>query len=224
MEAVATRFSATWEKGDDAADAYLVVAGKRVAVDIRTLKRRGNGQGSAARPGLRFDKVANRLMERLKANLGDSVPYGVTVLATIAAPIRLPSKTAAALEERIRTLVGRRARARDEKDTILRNRVRIRLMRDESGRAPKMIGFVHNSDSEPPLLLDMTGEFLELVSAEAHRRAGGLPGDRWLVVISAGGSSWLEAYRYICSRLRLATELKMVLMVFGDGRVGVVTG
>jgi hypothetical protein len=34
----------------------------------------------------------------------------------------------------------------------------------------------------------------------------------------------LEAYRHIYSRLRMATEFKKILMVFGDGRVGMLTG
>jgi hypothetical protein len=195
IEAVARRFSGTWEKGGD--PPYIMVAGKRVAVDITTLKRRGTGQGNAAKPRLRFDKVATRLIERLRATLSETVPDGMTVLLTITAPIRLPSKTAALLEDKIQTLLGRGSPGRDEKDTIHGNRVRIRLLRDESGRAPKMIGFVHNSDSGPLLLLNMTGELLELISAEVGRRAPRLAGDRWLVVISAGEISWLEAYRYI---------------------------
>ena len=229
IEAVARRFSATWEKGSDPPDAYIMVAGKRVAVDITTLKRRGTGQGNAAKPRLRFDKVATRLIERLQATLGETVPDGMTVLLTITAPIRLPSKTAASLEDKIQTLLGRGApgrneRGRDEKNTIHGNRVQIRLLRDESERAPKMIGFVHNSDSDPLLLLNMTRELLELISAEAGRRAPRLAGDRWLVVISAGEISCLEAYRYIYSQLRMATDFKKILMVFGDGRVGMLTG
>jgi hypothetical protein len=53
--------------------------------------------------------------------------------------------------------------------------------------------------------------------AAGHR---GLGGDRWLVMISAGGISCLEAYRYIYSQLRIATVFKKTLMVFGNGRVG----
>ena len=119
-------------------------------------------QGNAAKPRLRFDKVATRLIERLQATLGETVPDGMTVLLTITAPIRLPSKTAASLEDKIQTLLGRRSpgRGRDEKDTIHGNRVRIRLLKDKSERAPKMIGFVHNSDSDPLLLLNMTRELL----------------------------------------------------------------
>ena len=223
IEAVARRFSARWEMGSDPRDAYIIVAGKRFAVDVTTLKRRGVDQGSAAKPRLRFDKVATRLIERLQATLGDTVPDGMTVLLTITAPIRMPSKTAASLEDKIQTLLGRGSPSRDEKDAIHGNRVQIRLLRDESERAPKIIGFVHNSDSDPRLLLNMTHELLELISAEAGRRAPRPAGDRWLVVVSAGGISCLEAYRYIYSQLRMATDFKKILMVFGDGRVGMLT-
>jgi hypothetical protein len=223
IDAVARRFSATWEKGSDPPDAYLMVAGKRVAVDITTLKRHGIGQGNAAKPRLRFDKVATRLIERLQTTLGETVPDGVTVVLTITAPIRVPAKTAAALEARIQTLLGRGSPRRDEKDTIHGNRVQIRLLRDEFARAPTVIGFVHNADSDPLPLLNMAREWLELVSAEAGRRAPTLAGDRWLVVISDGGSSCLEAYRYIYSQLRLATDFKKILVVFGDN-VEMLTG
>jgi hypothetical protein len=224
IEAVARRFSATWEKGSDPPDVYIMVAGKRVAVDITTLKQRGPGQDNAAKPRLRFDKVATRLLERLQATLGEAVPDGMTVLLTITAPIRLPSKTAASLEDKIQTLLQRGSPGRDEKEMIHGNGVQIRLLRGESERAPKMVGFVHNSDSDPLLLLNMTRELLELISAVAGRQASSLAGDRWLVVISAGEISCLEAYRYIYSQLRMATDFKKILMVFGDGRVEMLTG
>ncbi len=250
IDSVARRFSATWEKGRVPPHAYLTVAGKRVAVDVATLKRRGAGQGHAAKPRLRFDKAVTRVMGRLRATLGETVPDGMTVVLTLTAPIRLPSKTAGSLEDKVRTLLGRGSpgarerrgamgpherRApggvqgsppinRDEKSTIHGNRVRIRLLRDASGRAQKLIGFVHNSDSDPLLLLNMTRGLLELLSAEAGRRAPRPAGDRWLVVMSAEGIPCLEAYRDIYSQLRLATDFKKVLIVFRDGRAGALTG
>jgi hypothetical protein len=220
IEAVARRFTATWESGNDSADAYLKIAGKRIAVEITTLKRRGTGQSHAAKPRLRFDKVATRLIERLRVSVGETVPDGATVVLTITAPIRLPAKTADALEDKIPALLGRGSPSGDWKDTIHGNRVRIRLLRDGSERAPKMIGFVHNPDSDPLLLLNMTRDLLELVSGESGRRATKRADDRWLVVITAGDFSFLEAYRSVYSQLRMATDFKKILMVFGDGRVG----
>jgi hypothetical protein len=224
IDAVARRFKATWEEGSDSPAAFIRLAGRRVAVDITTVKRRGAGQGTSAKPRLRFDRVATRLVERLRAALGETVPDGMTVLLTITAPIRVPSKTAAALEDRIQTFLRRGSPGRDKTDTIYGNRVRIRLLRDESKRAPRMIGFVHNSDSDPLLLLDLTRELLKLISDEAGRRAPRLADDRWLVGMSARGVSCLQAYRYICAQLRVPTDYKKVVMVFGDGRVGMLTG
>ena len=87
-----------------------------------------------------------------------------------------------------------------------------------------MIGFVHNSDSDPLLLLNMTRELLERLSAEAGRPAPKLANDRWLVFVSDRGIAYLEAYRYIYSQLRRATGFQKVVMVFEDGRVGMLTG
>jgi hypothetical protein len=163
-------------------------------------------------------------MDRLRATAAQTVPGGMTVLLTITAPIRLPSKTAVSLEGKIQTLLGRKSPDRDERATIYGNRVRIRLLKDASKRAPKMIGFVHNPDSDPVLLLNMTCELLELIRAGAGRRAPGPPDDRWLVLISADGPSWSEAYRHVSTQLRLATDFKKILTVLDDGRIGVLTG
>jgi hypothetical protein len=153
-----------------------------------------------------------------------AVPNGMTLLLTITAPIRVPAKTAASLEDSIRTLLARKSPGRDEKDTIHGNRVRIRLLRDKSARAPRVLGFVHHADSDPLLLLSMTRELLELTSTKPGRRAPKLAGNRWLVVISARGSSCLQTYRYVYSQLRQATGSGKILMAFDDGRIGVLAG
>jgi hypothetical protein len=223
MEAVAKHFSATWEQGSDTSDVYISVAGNRAAVDITTIDRRGTSQRDDAKPRLRFDKVATGLIQHLQAALAETVPDGMTVLLTITAPIRLPSKTACSLEDKIQTLLRQGSSSLDEKDTIHGNRVRIRLLKDESEQAPKLIGFVHNSDSDPVLLFNMTRDLLELVNDEIDKRSPRLAGDRWLVVISGRTISCLGTYRYIYSQLRMPIDYVKILMVFGDGRIGLVS-
>lgn len=177
-----------------------------MAIDLATLERRGAGGGE---PRLRFDKVATRVIERLRAALGESVPDGKAVLLTITAPVRLPSRTAASLEDLIR----------------------IRSPGDLFKGAPKLIGFVHHADTDPLLLLNLTREWLGLGRAEAGRRAPGAgrrapaaAGERWLVVTSPRESSCLEAYRSIQAQLQVPTDGEKLVLVFGDGRVGLLTG
>jgi hypothetical protein len=219
IEAVAGNFSATW----NAPDSHITVAGKRIVLQIAALKRRGTGKRSAAKPRLRFDKVAARLLHRLRVTADETVPEGMTVVLTITAPIRLASKTAASLEDKMRTLLARKHLGRDEKDTIYGNRVRIRLLRNECAPAPKLIGFVHNSDLAPFLLLDMTRETLELFSAKIGGRTPRPAGERWLVVTSPDGIECLDAYRWIYSQLRMPTGFKKILMVFADRNVRALT-
>jgi len=220
IEAVARRFLATQEKGNDSLDLYITVGGKRVAADITTFKRRGI---SHAKPRLRFDKVATWIIKHLQAALIETVPDGITVLLTITAPIRLPSKTAAALEDKIRTLIGRGSAGRDVSETINGNRVRILCLPNETVRAPKVIGFVHNPESDSRLLFNMTREMLELISGEAGRRTARV-GDRWLVAVCARDSSYSEVYRYIYSQLATETVYKKIVMVFSDRRVARLAG
>jgi hypothetical protein len=224
IETVAKRFSAAWEKSSDLPDAHIVVAGNPVAVQIAPLKWRRTRAVNAAKPRLRFDKVATRLIERLQAALDETVPDGITVLLTITAPIRLASKTTTALEGKIRTLFERESASRDEKITIHENRIQIRVLTELSKQVPKMIGFVHNPDSDPLLLLNTTSELLELISTDVGFQAKRLAGERWLVVIGEENISFLELYRCICSQLRRVTDFKKILMVFGDGRVEMLMG
>jgi hypothetical protein len=216
IEVAGARFAPGCETGRTAAGAYLTVNRKRVAVHIATLRCRGAADATIR---LRFDKVATRLIERLQAAVAGPVPQGTTVLVTITAPIRLAAKTAAALEERIRTLLARGLSDRDRMETLYGNRVRIRLWRHDAARRPKLIGFVHNPDVDAVLLLNIVRELHDRVRAAAGAGAAIGSGDRWLVVISAAAGSAVEAYRYMYSQLRLTTPFRKVVIVFGDERV-----
>ncbi len=167
IEAVARNFSATWNH----ADSRITVGGNHAGLQAPTLKRHSSNKGGAAKLRLRFDKVASRVVNRLQAAAVKIVPDGVTLVVTITAPIRLASKTTSSMEEMIRSLLARKRPGRGEKATIHGNRIRVWILRNESKRAPKLLGFVHDPDSDPTILADMTREMLELVRAP-RRKAG----------------------------------------------------
>lgn len=211
VEAVAERFKATWVEGRGAG--YLKVAGKRVGIEVGSLKPRGKVRIDAPRPHLRFDRVVVEVMGRLRAAAAKTVPSGMTVVLTLTAPIRLPGKTVDVLETVIPTLVRRRP-GRDVKATIHGNSIRVRVLKGKSKRLPKFIGFVHNPESDPLLLLDLTQESLEFFGGIS----GGGTGGRWLVAVSPRGSACLEAYLYVFSHLP-ALGYKKALIAFPGGRV-----
>jgi hypothetical protein len=88
------------------------------------------------------------------------------------------------------------------------------------GATSKVIGFVHNPDSHPDVLLDATQSLLERIGAGAGKRAPArLAGERWLVIVGEGGPSDIETYRHVYSRLSVPTDFAKIMMVLADGRV-----
>jgi hypothetical protein len=224
---VAGHFSATWEKGEgDSPDAYVTIAGKRIAVDITAIRQRvAERGGRLTKPRLRFDRVALGFVRRLQAALREFVPDGETVIVTITAPIRLAAKTAVALEDKIRANLARRSVQWEVKDTIHGNQIRVRLVKGVSRRMSNVIGFVHNPDSDPDVLLRLTQSLLQHIGAAAGKRAPKrFTGDRWLVLANEDGLSHIETYRHVFAQLSIPTGFKKILIVLAGGRVETLTG
>jgi hypothetical protein len=225
LEAVARHFSATWEKGEAPSDAYLTIARKRIAVEVTTTKRRLADRSGLMKPRLRFDRVALRFVRRLQDALSASVPDGRTLILTITAPIRVPAKTAAALEDNIWTYLARQSAPGEAKYAILGNQIRVRLVKRGSRRTAKVIGFVHNPDSDPDVLLDITHSLIERIGAKARNGApAGSAGDRWLVLAGEVPHSHIEPYRHAYSQLSIPTDFKKILMVLADGQIETLAG
>jgi hypothetical protein len=224
LDVVARHFSATWEMGDDGApDAYFSIRGKRIAVEVTTFKTGIAARGDHTKPRLRFDRVAVKLVAGLQAAVSELVPDGQVVVLTVTAPIRLPAQTAAALESKVWECLARKTARAEVRETIHGNQIRVRVLRGLSRRMPKLIGFVHNPDSDNAgVLLRLTQSLLRHVGAAADKR---LPekfrGDRWLIVADKDGLSYVETCRHICSLLCVSTDFKKILMVLAGGRVEV---
>lgn len=127
-------------------------------VDAGTIERKIVARIGAAKLRLRFDKVALRLVGGLKAALASAVPEGETVVFTISAPIRLPAKTAVALDHLLRNALTDGER----RETIYGNEVRTRRLNGVPKRMPKVLGFVHNLESD-------AGAILALAEAQLRR-------------------------------------------------------
>ncbi|HET7881933.1 MAG TPA: hypothetical protein VFL55_13695 [Acetobacteraceae bacterium] len=169
-----------------------------------------------AKPRLRFDKVAVRLVRRLQEAVGGAVPDGCTVVLTITAPIRLPGKTTVALEALARSNL-KAAQAAVEV-VVHGNRVRLRLVEHAVPQAAKVIGIVHNADTDPDLLLGVTRSLLDGIGTRA---ASATAGERRLVIASGVEPSLVEAYRYAWNELAIPTRHAKVVLVLADGRVEV---
>ncbi len=222
IEALARHFSATLYERRGLAEACLRIGGKRIAVQVATMRSRASRHRGVISPRLRFDRVALGLIGRLQAALQGSVPGGMTVIATITAPIRVPAKTAGELAGRIQTLLASRAAMTRIVDTIHRNHVQIAIVRAGTHKTPKLIGFVHNPDSDPCVLFEVTRSLLACVGSE-ERNPARSAAERWLLIANRGGLLPMATYRSVCEQLRLPTVFERIFVVLPGGRIETLT-
>ena len=220
LEAAARHFSATWLMGEGPSDAYVTIARKRIAVEVVALEPRIVDRSRLAKPRLRFDRVALGLIGRLQAAASRAVTDDRTALFTVTAPIRLPAKTAAALEEKIHLLLARRSQPIEIRKTIHGNGIRMRLVAVGSRGTSKLIGFVHNPGSDPDVLLDIAQSLRTAIRTAGSRRApAGFVGERWLVLANQDGLVDVETYRHVLAQGTVPAGFNRILMVLAGGWV-----
>ena len=115
---------------------------------------------SIAKLGLRFDKVAIRLLSDVRETLAAEISEGTALLWTITAPIKLPAKTAATLRTQMSDILHAHPPHHVHETVVFQNKVILRLIRVPGSQPEKMIGFVHNPDSDAHRLLDWAAVWL----------------------------------------------------------------
>jgi hypothetical protein len=116
---------------------------------------------TVSRLGLRFDRVVIEVLGELRRFAEGATPNGQTVLVTLTAPIRAPSKTTRALEQEIGTVLVARAVDRDRRTRLHGNAVRLRLVEHTVAEDHRLIGFVHNPDVSAAHLLRLAERWLQ---------------------------------------------------------------
>jgi hypothetical protein len=112
-----------------------------MVLNTATVEKKITQRLAAAGIRLRFDKVALRLLDGVRAALAQSLPEDQSIAFTVTAPIKLPAKTSAALQEWLRRLPTHGLAT-----TINGNEIRARIINNSTSGMPRVIGFVHNAD------------------------------------------------------------------------------
>jgi hypothetical protein len=216
--AVARHFSATIGHEAEPAGAILRIGGRSFALEVVTMPSPVRSRSGGGKPRLRFDRVALGSIARLRASLQPWVPDRSTIVVTMTAPIRLPSKTTAAIEQKARALLAKRGAPAGVRAMIHGNAVQVRILPGGTSRTSKVIGFVHNPDSDPRVLLELIRRLL-LCTGSARGPAAGFAGERWLVITDRNGLLPVETHRHFCSQLGLGSAFARLLVMLPGGRI-----
>jgi hypothetical protein len=127
------------------------------------------GGSTASKLGLTFDRVALRVVDRLRAFVDAHAPEGMTVVLAVTAPVRVPARTAADLGGgEVAALLQTGGTGSNRSFILHGNRVELRLVEQTFlGRDRKLLGFVHNSDVPAAQVLDVAELLLRSSTPEA---------------------------------------------------------
>lgn len=214
---IAEHFGGTVMPGANPQAAYLVRRGRRIVLDVIAV---GSivPLPSSKPPRLRFDRGVLRLFERLRAGLDEAVTAGTTVVVTVTAPIRVWAKTAVEMVGRTRTLLVSRTAKAELAVEVHSNQIRIHILRGRPALVPKVVGFVHNRDSDPNPLFDLARVLLRALGA-VTRADTARRGHRWLVLVIEDPATWIKTYGHVCSQLVADSDFERVVLVGPDGQV-----
>jgi hypothetical protein len=192
-----------------------------MALDVGVIGRQAPGKRPPAKARLREDRVALRVLRDLKIALHARVPNDKSIILTLGAPIKVPKKLIAALTTLLLDYIQSALEERDERKTVLGNRVRFRVLSHDPGWNSRVIGFVFSGDPAPGDLADSMRRFGDEIAAKAKERMPeDFAGDRWLVLCGGNWIADIKTYRLAFSYLSPARHnFRKILMVFDGGRV-----
>lgn len=130
---------------------------------IPELDQAGLAQGElGAMVDLRFDRVVIGLVGNVRDAVAASIPDTHWVVFTATAPIRKPSRVEAVLVTKIQAQLASGQAPAEYVETFEGNDLRLRLLPNRPGKAPKLMGFVHNPTSR-------SGDFLDALQRAFER-------------------------------------------------------
>jgi hypothetical protein len=219
LKSVASFYGGEWSPGEDPPDAYLMVIGRKIAVEVSILTQVITDD-RGTRPRLSDDMPAIRLANELDLELRRLMPAGKLVTLVLSTPIIEHRKTKAALATVIRSLLNAGVAKRNV--TIRGNQVEISVNDWDALEGKKIVAAVKPRSSSPDILKNATNILEDRIRIKAQKCAAlKLPEPIWLALLNDYFLAEPETYVHALKSIAVAHPFEKVLLVSGGGAVAV---
>ena len=212
IDAVAAEYCGTWTCGEDPPDAYLMIGGREIAIEISTLIQQ---------PRTSDDMGAVGLVGELNLELCGLVPKGVTILLTLSTPmVGKRRKTKAALANFLREkLVDIQSFTDETKFDANGNVVSIRPTQGREGH-DKIVGIILPQDSKIDILFNVE-QILGTLIARKIKTCATLVGGKplWLALLNEYPLASAQDYKDVLSQFSTKHPFEKIVLVSRDGTV-----
>jgi len=224
IRSLASSFEGRWDVGENPPDAYLIVKGKRISVEISTLTQHVPSSKGGLIPRLSEDSTAIRICEELNDEIHEHISECTTILLTINSPILKARQTKKLLAEKILEVVHTSKGAEfDCEAQILGNKIRIHLIPEERPSGKKVVGLVPNSKSNPDILLNAKYILKDRISVKTEKCQNlNQENPLWLALLNDYWLADINTYRNVLTEISVINPFEKIIIVSWNGAVTVI--
>ena len=119
------------------------------------------GGTTVSRLGLRLDRVVVRVLDRLRRGVDGKPRADWGVVLTLTAPLHAPNKLVKVMEQEIAALLQDGCIGAERSVVLHGGRARLRLVEHAAAPGCGLLGFVHNPDVDPAMIMDLAERWLQ---------------------------------------------------------------
>lgn len=218
---LAGHFNGTWSKGGNPPDIHLSIGNDTVAVEISTLTQHVVDERGGMKPRLSEDSTALWLANELEKELSGVIPAGRMFVLTMRVPISNARRTKEALSGRLLNLAASVTNeAIDVEETILGNRIGIRLTPYDGADRKKVHAAVVNQKSDPHILSNARSILEERIATKSNK-CSAFAGEKlvWLALLNDYFLADDETYGQALAQISAPHIFDKIVLISGNGRV-----
>ncbi len=218
IEALCNTYGGTWRVGEDPPDAYILIGGQEIAVEISILTQHVTDKSGKLVPRLSQDSRVIRLCDELDEEFKSLIPSGVYIMLTISAPLNKIRKTKDYLIHEIKEIVQRNSAIKRVVE-INKNRVKIQLISGDRLSGKKVVGVVSNQNSNADILANAEYILNERINEKTKKCSKIVHRPLWLALFNDYWLAGLDTYKLAMKNLSITHQFDKICIVFDNKQV-----
>jgi hypothetical protein len=217
LDALVSKFGGEYSKGDEPPDAYLVIDGKKIAVEVSMLVERVNENG-VIRSRLSDDAPVSRISDELEKKIGNKVPENKWIFLVLPSPIKGMSKFKKELTKIILELISENTKEKEVK--IFDNLVSIYLYENRLKADKKFVQAISTRYASSNIHDNCQLLLQDRINVKNKKCKKGEDADEyWLALLNSYWQADFESYKRAYKSLEIEHNFNKICLIDGYKQV-----
>lgn len=218
MNSIIKKFGGSFTEGEDPPDAYLLLNGNNIAVEITQLVQQVQNTKGEMISKHAHDRPAITLSDELDRQMKNDIPNGKYVFLVLGSPVNNIRKTKRELKTEI--LNQLKSGVLKQELTIKDNNISISIYDGDRETGKKIISAVTNRFSDANILSNTMNLLSDRISSKLKKcKAKSYNGEYWLALLNDYWVADIASYKLAYSKLDIQHDFSKILIIDNHGLV-----